>query len=103
MLGDSRIPETSYDIPAAKQLPFNVVYCSGQVIMGFPALNYSSHSRMYYLKRDFMLGFTKIRFCWILMQDEDYLATELNNGVLSRGWQSSRHVAYPSSEMPSPL
>ncbi|KAG0555358.1 hypothetical protein KC19_12G163700 [Ceratodon purpureus] len=57
MVGDSRGPETSFDIPAAKQLPFNVVYCSGQ--------------------------------------DEDYPASELNNGVLSRGWQSSRFCYYP--------
>jgi hypothetical protein len=34
------------------------------------------------------------------MQDEDYPATELNNGVLSRGWQSSRHVTYSSSQIP---
>ena len=42
MVGDARIPETSYDIPAAKQLPFNVVYCSGQVVLDLPSLNFST-------------------------------------------------------------
>ena len=56
MVGDPRVPETRYDIPAAdipaaKQLPFNVVHCSGQVIRYSPTLVYSSHSRIYYLKR----------------------------------------------------
>jgi len=51
----------------------------------------------------FSFGFTKIHFGWLSIKDEDYPATELNNGILSQGWQSSRHVSLAISQIPSSL
>lgn len=41
IVGDFRNLEGNYnDVPEAKQLPFQVVYCSSQVILGFVRIKY---------------------------------------------------------------
>lgn len=124
---DARGSETSYDFHAAKQLPFSIVYCSGQVNLRFfstctmlifthvyilfvfsfllwvcecvslKLIYYRIDTDIYKTRmiashwlKEFHIRFYKIR---LYVQDMDYPAAELNNGVLSRGWQSTRHVA----------
>lgn len=88
--------ESSNDAPTAKTVPFAVVSCSSQVLqhqLYFHPLQCCYGNRglpLVALPEVSKLSIVAEKLCYDAMQDEDFPASELNKGVLGRGWQSSR-------------
>lgn len=96
MARDSR---SNHDLSTVKKLPFNVVYCSGQVKLNLNARNSRCSLKLpaclYRIRSVFVAQWSAVfiqveTYVKSLMQDEDYPASELNKDVSGRGWQSSR-------------